>query len=49
MIINSIDSPDSKYYYDNNREAIFYNLLIADSVRVNIDASWVKLLVGQCF
>jgi hypothetical protein len=45
MIINSIDSPASKYYYDYNREAIFYNILIADSVRVTINAVWADVIL----
>jgi hypothetical protein len=45
MILNCIDSPASKYYHDNNREAIFYNLLIADYVRVTVDAAWSDMIL----
>ncbi len=45
MILNSFDSPYSKFYYDYNEDAIYYYLLIADAIHISIDASWADVVL----
>jgi hypothetical protein len=45
MILSNFDSPASKVYYDYNKDATFYNLLIADKIVITINAVWADLIL----